>query len=30
VGDRSLEKLEAWRDRYLLALNKLLWGDGSH
>ncbi len=26
VGGRSLEELEAWRDRYLLALNKLLWG----
>jgi hypothetical protein len=29
VGDRSLEELEAWRDRYLLALNKLLWRDSS-
>jgi len=29
IGDRSLEELEAWRDRYLLALNKLLWGHGS-
>jgi len=29
VGDRSLEELEAWRDRYLLALNKLLWGEDS-
>ena len=26
VGGRSLEELEAWRDRYLLELNKLLWG----
>ena len=25
VGDMSLEELEAWRDRYLIALNKLLW-----
>ena len=30
VGGRSLEELEAWRDSYLLALNKLLWGDGSY
>ena len=29
LGDRSLEELEAWRDRYLLALNKLLWGEYS-
>ena len=26
VGDMSLEELEAWRDRYLIALNRLLWG----
>jgi len=26
VGERSLEELEAWRDKYLIALNKLLWG----
>ena len=26
VGGKSLEELEAWRDRYLLELNKLLWG----
>lgn len=25
VGDVSLEELEAWRDQYLIALNKLLW-----
>ena len=25
VGDRSLEELEGWRDRYLIALYKLLW-----
>jgi 3-hydroxypropionate dehydrogenase (NADP+) len=25
VGEKPLEELEAWRDRYLLALNKLLW-----
>lgn len=25
VGGKSLEELEAWRDRYLLELNKLLW-----
>ncbi len=25
VGDMSLEELEAWRDQYLIALNKLLW-----
>jgi 3-hydroxypropionate dehydrogenase (NADP+) len=25
VGDTSLEELEAWRDQYLIALNKLLW-----
>ena len=25
VGDKPLEELEAWRDNYLLALNKLLW-----
>jgi 3-hydroxypropionate dehydrogenase (NADP+) len=25
VGDKSLEELEAWRDQYLIALNKLLW-----
>jgi 3-hydroxypropionate dehydrogenase (NADP+) len=25
VGGRSLEELEAWRDRHLLELNKLLW-----
>ena len=25
VGDMSLEELEAWRDRYLIALNRLLW-----
>ena len=29
VDGRSLEELEAWRDRYLLALNKLLWGSDS-
>ncbi|MBN2334222.1 3-hydroxyacyl-CoA dehydrogenase family protein [Candidatus Bathyarchaeota archaeon] len=29
VGDRSLEELEAWRDAYLLALNKLLWSKDS-
>ncbi len=29
VGDQSLEELEAWRDRYLLALNKLLWSGES-
>ncbi len=27
VGDKSLEELEAWRDQYLIALNKLLWGE---
>ena len=26
VGDTSLEELEAWRDEYLIALNKLIWG----
>ena len=26
VGGMSLEELEAWRDKYLIALNKLLWG----
>ncbi len=26
VGDMSLEELEAWRDQYLISLNKLLWG----
>jgi len=25
VGDMPLEELEAWRDQYLIALNKLLW-----
>jgi 3-hydroxypropionate dehydrogenase (NADP+) len=25
VSDTSLEELEAWRDEYLIALNKLLW-----
>lgn len=25
VGDMPLEELEAWRDEYLIALNKLLW-----
>ena len=25
VGGMSLEELEAWRDKYLIALNKLLW-----
>jgi len=25
VGDMPLEELEAWRDEYLVALNKLLW-----
>lgn len=25
VGDMPLEELEAWRDKYLIALNKLLW-----
>ena len=25
VGGKSLEELEAWRDKYLLELNKLLW-----
>ncbi len=25
VGDMSLEELEAWRDQYLIGLNKLLW-----
>lgn len=25
VGDRSLKELEGWRDRYLIALYKLLW-----
>ena len=25
VGEKPLEELEAWRDRYLLSLNKLLW-----
>ncbi len=25
VGDVSLEGLEAWRDQYLIALNKLIW-----
>jgi 3-hydroxypropionate dehydrogenase (NADP+) len=25
VGDKSLEELEAWRDRNLITLNKLLW-----
>jgi 3-hydroxypropionate dehydrogenase (NADP+) len=25
VGEKSLEELEAWRDNYLIALNKLLW-----
>jgi 3-hydroxypropionate dehydrogenase (NADP+) len=25
VGDMPLEELEAWRDQYLVALNKLLW-----
>jgi hypothetical protein len=29
VGDKSLEELEAWRDEYLLSLNKLLWGKNS-
>ncbi|MCW4050283.1 MAG: 3-hydroxyacyl-CoA dehydrogenase family protein [Candidatus Bathyarchaeota archaeon] len=29
VGDKSLEELEAWRDKYLLALNKLLWSGES-
>ena len=27
VGDKPLEELEAWRDQYLIALNKLLWGE---
>jgi 3-hydroxypropionate dehydrogenase (NADP+) len=27
VGNMSLEELEAWRDHYLLALNKLLWNE---
>lgn len=27
VGGMSLEELEAWRDQYLIALNKLLWGE---
>ncbi len=26
VGGKSLEELEAWRDKYLLELNRLLWG----
>ena len=25
VGDKPLEELEAWRDQYLIALNRLLW-----
>jgi 3-hydroxypropionate dehydrogenase (NADP+) len=25
AGDMTLEELEAWRDQYLIALNKLLW-----
>jgi 3-hydroxypropionate dehydrogenase (NADP+) len=25
VGDMCLEELEAWRDKYLISLNKLLW-----
>jgi len=25
VGDRSLEELEGWRDRHLIALYNLLW-----
>ena len=27
VGDKSLDELEAWRDKHLLALNKLLWNE---
>ena len=27
VGDMPLEELEAWRDKYLIALNKLLWSE---
>lgn len=25
VGDKSLEELEEWRDKYLISLNRLLW-----
>ena len=25
VGEKSLEELEEWRDKYLISLNKLLW-----
>ncbi len=27
VGDKRFEELEAWRDKYLLELNKLLWSE---
>jgi len=27
VGDMPLEELEAWRDKYLIALNRLLWSE---